>query len=201
MPEVAPVLMVGVVQTQVEAELVGGLLGCPSCRGVLGPWGHAPERALRCAGGDQRLLRPRRAKCRCCAGTHVLLPSCCLLRRRDEVVVIGAAIEAGAAGSGHRRIAVGLELAKDTVRGWLRRFAGDAEAIRAHFSRWAFALDPGLGRVTPAVSVFADAVEAIGIAVRTWVLRLGPGPVWPVASLLAGGVLLCHTSCPFPAVA
>ena len=27
----------------VEAELVGGLLGCPSCREVLGPWGHARQ--------------------------------------------------------------------------------------------------------------------------------------------------------------
>lgn len=115
--------------------------------------------------------------------------------------MIGAAIESWAAGSGHRPIAVGLGLAKDTVRGWLRRFARDAEAIRAHFSRWAFALDPGLGRVAPAASVVADAVEAIGTAVRAWVLRLGPGPAWAVASRLAGGVMLCHTSCPFPAVA
>jgi hypothetical protein len=30
----------------VEAELVGGLLGCPSCRAVLGPWGHARERVF-----------------------------------------------------------------------------------------------------------------------------------------------------------
>lgn len=201
MPEVAPVLIVGVVVAQVEVELAGGLLACPSCRGALGGWGHARERVLRCVGGGQRWLRPRRAKCRCCAATHVLLPACCLLRRRDEVVVIGAAMQAGAAGVGHRPIAVGLGLAKDTVRGWLRRFARDAEAIRAHFSRWAFALDPGIGRVAPAASVFADAVEAIGTAVRAWVLRFGPGPAWAVASRLAGGVLLCHTSCPFPAVA
>ncbi len=73
----------------VEAELVGGLLGCPSCREVLGPWGHARQRVLRCRAGD-RWLRPRRARCRGCAGTHVLLPDVCLLRRQDEVSVIGA---------------------------------------------------------------------------------------------------------------
>ena len=88
----------------VEAELVGGLLGCPSCREVLGPWGHARQRVLRCRAGD-RWLRPRRARCRGCAGTHVLLPSVCLLRRQDEVSVIGAAIVASVAGEAYRRIA------------------------------------------------------------------------------------------------
>jgi hypothetical protein len=77
-------LIVGAEQARVEAELVGGLLGCPSCRGVLGPWGHGRERVLRCSAGDLS-LRPRRARCRGCAGTHVLLADVVLLRRRDEV--------------------------------------------------------------------------------------------------------------------
>jgi hypothetical protein len=199
MPEVAPVLMVGAIEARVEGELVGGLLACPSCGGVLGPWGHARARVLRCAGGDV-VLRPRRTKCRACASTHVLLPDLCLLRRRDEVAVIGAAVEAKASGRGHRRIAEGLGVPAATVRGWLRRFAKQAEAIRAHFVRWAFALDPELGPVCPAGGVFADALEAIGVAARAWVLRLGRRPVWPLASALSGGALLCHTSCPFPAV-
>ena len=93
MPEVAPMLIVCAEEAQVEAELLGGLLGCPSCREVLGPWGHARERVLRCRLGD-RLLVPRRARCRGCAGTHVLLPEVVLLRRQDEVAVIGEAIEA-----------------------------------------------------------------------------------------------------------
>src|SRR5436190_214274 len=97
-----PMLMVCAEVALVEAELVGGLLGCPSCRGVLGPWGHARERVVRCRSGD-RLLRPRRARCRACAGTHVLLSEIVLLRRRDEVSVIGAAIEASVAGEGYRR--------------------------------------------------------------------------------------------------
>jgi hypothetical protein len=199
MPEVAPVLMVGADGARVEAELAGGLLACPSCRGVLGPWGYARARVLRCAGGD-RPLRPRRAKCRACARTHVLLPELCLLRRRDEVAVIGAAIEARAKGCGHRRIAGLLEAPKDTVRGWLRRFAAGAEAIRAHFVRWAFALDPELGPIPPAGSGLADALEAIGVAARAWALRLWLRPVWPLVAVLSGGALLCHTSCPFPPV-
>jgi len=129
-----------------------------------------------------------------------LLPDVCLLRRRDAVAVIGAALAARAAGQGHRPIAARLGVPKDTVRGWLRRFARDAEAIRALFSRWAFALDPELGAVAPAGGVFADAVAVIGVAARGFVLRFGRRAVWSVVALLSGGVLLCHTSCPFPLV-
>jgi len=97
-------LIVCAEEARVEVELVDGLLGCPSCREVLGPWGHARERVLRCRSGD-RLLVPRRARCRGCLGTHVLLPEVVLLRRQDEVVVVGEAIEASVAGEGCRSIA------------------------------------------------------------------------------------------------
>jgi Homeodomain-like domain len=190
------VVMVCAEEAMVEAELVGGALQCTGCGGELGPWGHARERVIRGFGR----LRPRRAKCRGCGRTHVLLSELCLLRRRDAVAVIGAALAARAAGAGHRPIAERLGVPKDTVRGWLRRFARDAEAIRAHFSRWAFALDPELGAVSPAGGVFADAVTVIGVAARAFVLRFGPREVWPVVAALSGGVLLCHTSCPFPGV-
>ena len=173
----------------VEAELVGGHLGCPSCEGVLGPWGHARERVLRCRSGDRR-LRPRRARCQGCLGTHVLLPDLALLRRQDEVAVIGEAIEAKVAGMAYRRIAAGLGVHADTVRGWLRRFVERAEPLRAHFTRMAVALDPELGAVPPAGSGIADALEAIAVAARAWVLRFGPGDPWRIASRLSGGGLL-----------
>jgi Domain of unknown function (DUF6431) len=182
-------LMVCVEQALVEAELVAGGLSCPSCRGVLGPWGHARERVLRCRGGD-RLLRPRRARCRGCAGTHVLLPEIALSRRQDEVSVIGAAIEASVAGEGYRRIAARLGAYADTVRGWLRRFGERADQIRAHFTWCAVVLDPELGPVLPAGSGAADALEAIAVAARAWVLRFGSGDPWRIASVLSGGVLL-----------
>lgn len=145
-------------------------------------------------------MRPRRGRCRECARTHVLLPDLCLLRRRDGVAVIGAAIEAKVSGLGHRAIALDLGVPKDTVRGWLRRFEAGAERIRAHFTAWAFALDAELSPITPAGSVFADALGAIGVAGRAWVLRLGARAVWPLAATLSGGVLLCNTSSPFPVV-
>lgn len=183
----------------VEAELVGGLLGCPSCRAALGPWGHARERVLRCAVGD-RLLRPRRARCRGCDATHVLLPDTALWRRRDEVSVIGQAIEAKVAGEGYRPIAGRLGVHADTVRGWLRRFAERAERIRAHFTRWAVVLDPEIGAVLPAGDGIADALEAVAVAARAWVLRFGRGDPWRIAGVLSGGVLLGNTSSLFPAV-
>jgi transposase-like protein len=188
-------LIVCAEQARVESELVAGVLSCPSCRGVLGPWGYARSRVLRCSEGD-RLLRPRRARCRGCAGTHVLLPDVALLRRQDEVSVIGQAIEAKVAGEGYRSIAGRLGVHAGTVRGWLRRFAERADQVRVHFTRWAVVLDPELGPVLPAGGVVADALEAIAVAARAWVLRFGPGDPWRIASALSAGVLLCNTSTP-----
>jgi len=187
-------LIVCAEQALVEAELVGGLLACPSCRGTLGPWGHARERVTRRVSGDWR-WRPRRARCRGCQGTHVLLADLCLSRRQDEVEVIGAAIEAHVGGEGHRPIAARLGVAASTVRGWLRRFAANAEVIRALFTRSAVALDPELGPIVPAGGGVADALEAVAVAGRAWVLRFGPCPVWRImCRLSAGGLLSRNTS-------
>ncbi|MDQ5834515.1 MAG: helix-turn-helix domain-containing protein [Actinomycetota bacterium] len=130
----------------------------------------------------------------------MLLPDVALLRRQDEVTVIGAAIEAKVAGLGYRPIAGRLGVHAGTVRGWLRRFAERADRIGAHFTRWAVALDPELGPVLPGGSGVADALEAIAVAARAWVLRFGPGDPWRIASLLSGGALLGNTSAPFPPV-
>lgn len=190
-------LIVCAEQARVESELVGGALSCPSCRGALSPWGHARERVLRCSSGV-RWLRPRRARCRGCAGTHVLLPDVALLRRQDEIAVIGAAIEAMVAGQGYRRIAGRLGVAADTVRGWLRRFAERVELLRAHFTRCAVALDVQLGALLPAGSSVADALEAVAVAARAWVLRFGPGDPWRIVSVLSGGVLLATRAPAYP---
>ena len=186
-------LIVCAEQALVEAELVAGLLACPSCRATLGPWGYARERVTRRVSGDWR-WRPRRARCRGCAGTHVLLAELCLLRRQDGVEVIGAAIEAHVAGEGHRPIAARLGVPAGTVRGWLRRFDRRAGLIRAHFTRCAVALDPELGAVLPAASDVADALEAVAVAARAWVLRFGPQPVWRACSRLSAGGLLCRNT-------
>jgi hypothetical protein len=200
------VVIVGVVAAEVEAVLVAGGLACPECGGVLARWGHARARALRRPAGVE-LLRPRRAICRerrsssvSCGKTHVLLPEVCLVRRRDEVAVIGEALLLAAGGQGHRSIARRLRVPPDTVRGWLRRLRARAAMVRAYFLALAVALDPVLGRVGPAGGALADAVEAIGIVVRAWTRRFGARPVWRVASLVSGGLMLAHTACPFPRV-
>jgi hypothetical protein len=196
------VLIVADDRAVVEADLAAGRLLCPCCRvGVLGGWGCSRLREVRMGEGVRR-LRPRRGRCRGagCGATHVLLPAVCLARRRFVVEVIGAAIVAKVAGEGHRPIAERLGVAKDTVRGWLRRFGCRGEAIRAHFTWWAVALDAELGPVAPAGSVLADVLEAIAIAARSWVLRFGPRPVWEIVSFLSGGALLSNTSVPFPPV-
>jgi hypothetical protein len=114
------------------------------------------------------------------------------------VSVIGAAIEASVAGEGYRRIASRVGVHADTVRGWLRRFAERAELIRAHFTRCSVVLDPGLGPVLPAGSRVADALEAIAVAARAWVLRFGLGDPWQIACRLSGGVLLATRAPAYP---
>lgn len=189
-------LIVGVDPVVVEADLAAGGLSCPRCGGDLRPWGQARQRELRARAGT-RWFRPRRSRCAGCGVTHVLLPEDGLVRRRDAVVDIVDAVVAKATGSGHRPIAARLGVPAATVRGWLRRFAAMAERVRAHFTRWAVALDPMLGRFEPAGSLFADAAAAIGTAAAAAVRRLGPRRTWHVASVLTGGGLLSNTSCPW----
>ncbi len=135
-----------------------------------------------------------------CRKTHILLGQDALVRRRDEVAVIGEAIEAKAAGDGHRRIALRLAVPSWTVRRWLRRFAERAAEIREHFCRWAYALDVSLAPFGPGGDSFVNALEAIGVAARAAVLRFGPRPAWAWAAWASGGVLIANTKCPLPAV-
>lgn len=123
-----------------------------------------------------------------------------LLRRCDVVESIGRALEAKAAGAGHRSVAAGLGAPETTVRGWLRRFAGRAPVIREHFTRVAHRLGAELGAVQPRASPFADAVEAIGVAALAAAERYGPTPAWRFVSGATGGRLLANTNSPFPAL-
>lgn len=195
----APVLMVGTRAGEVERDLAGGNLECPGCGGGLGPWGWARRRILR-FGGRGEWLRPRRARCRSCLATHVLLPVVTLVRRRDAVEVIGAALAAKQHGVGHRRIAGEVGVPATTVRGWLRRFAVNAEFLRAQFEALAHGLDRDLGRIEPRGSPTADALEAIGVAASAAARRFGPAPVWRFASGASAGRLLSNTSSPFRAL-
>lgn len=175
----------------VEERLRAGALVCPACSGVLAGWGRARGRSVRDSDGPLWIV-PRRSRCTSCGVTHVLLPVLMLVRRADVVAVIGSALVAKAAGMGHRRIAAGLSRAAETVRGWLRCFAGRVEAVRAVFTRWcrALAADPVLPG--PAGSDWADALAAITAAAGAVAARFGLGTVacWELACAVSSGRLL-----------
>jgi hypothetical protein len=138
-----------------------------------------------------RSVTPRRACCTACKTTHVLSPSWLVPRRRDGAEVIGEALRLAAGGAGHRVIAPHLERPPGTVRGWVRAARRRAGSLRACAIRWTYTLDPEVGPVTPAGSELGDAIEAIMLAVRAWVLRFGPehAGAWERAVCLTGGLL------------
>ena len=189
-------IIVGTDETAVEADLVNGRLACPNCGSGLRPWGHGIERDVRLVVNTER-RRFRRSICRPCGGTHVLVHEDTLVRRRDGAEVIGLALTAKVRGDGHRRIARVLGRPASTVRGWLRRFASRALAIREHFTRWAHVVAVALDDRAVGGSGFSDAVSAIGMLGMVAVRRFGPRPVWSIASVVTGGGLLCNTSSPF----
>jgi hypothetical protein len=194
----AAVLTVSVDAGMVESQLTAGTLSCP-CGGTLGPWGHARLRVVVDVEQPQG-VRPRRARCRACGATHVLLPAAVLLRRAHSAAVIGRALVLAAVGEAQRRVAARLGLARSTVRGWIARFAARAEALREHFVAWLLWLAPSRSRLDadPGGAV-AEAVSAVLAAGRQARRVVGIASVWTFASAATGGRLLCNTSAPFPA--
>ncbi|MGH3813184.1 MAG: hypothetical protein ACRDUV_12105 [Pseudonocardiaceae bacterium] len=96
------------------------------------------------------------------------------------------------AGAGHRVIAAVLGRPRERVRGWLRRFIGRAEAVRAVFTGWCRALAPDPVLPGPAGSAFAVAVVAISAAAGAVAVRFGLGEVacWEAAVAVSSGLLL-----------
>ncbi|MGH3433956.1 MAG: helix-turn-helix domain-containing protein [Thermocrispum sp.] len=178
---------------RVEARLAAGRLRCAGCRGVLGGWGHAVERVVRSESGLGWRVRPRRARCRSCLVTHVLLPTRCLLRRGCESALVFAALRLRAAGRKLAAIAASLGVPISTVRDWVARCASRAEALRAGFLRLLPALDPHAPAVEPAGSPLGEVLTAVDAVARAaGVFRRGMRAVSPgeLASHLSGGRLL-----------
>jgi hypothetical protein len=185
------VLTVGVDVVEVERRLVAGGLSCPGCGGVLAGWGYARTRVVRGVAGRWR-LRPRRARCRGCGATHVLLPLGVLLRRADEAGVVGAAITAKAAGLGAGSVAGLLDRPVETVREWLRRFGGRADAVRGWFTTLLCAVAPDPVVPQAMGSVWADAVAAMRAVAAAVVARFAVVgvTVWQVVAGACAGRLL-----------
>lgn len=176
----------------VERRLVAGELSCPECGGVLAGWGRARQRQLRGADGPMRLC-PRRSRCTGCGVTHVLLPVTALLRRADAAAVIVSALAAKASRPvGFRRIAAEVARPAETVRGWLRRFAARAEAVRSVFTVWLAAVDADPVMPEPAGGPIADAVTAIAAVAAAVTHRfvLPTVPLAVAAVAISGGRLL-----------
>ena len=173
-----------------EAALAAGRVCCPDCDESLARWGYAREREVRMRHGG-RLVRPRRAYCRRCERTHVLLPAFCVPRRRDGAEVIGAALLAKAQGQGHRTIAARLDRPPGTVRGWLRAGARRAEALQRCGELWTIALGDQLGRPMLPPSALYGAVNPVGKAAVAWQLRFYDPRVcpWELFVALTGGLL------------
>jgi hypothetical protein len=179
---------------RVESRLAAGAIACPACaKGVLGGWGYA--RARRIAGMTDS-VRPRRARCRSCSVTHVLLPVTVLLRRAYAAERIWAALSLRVGGSGHRRIAVSLGVPAATVRGWLRRTAGRLEAIRSWFITVAVSAGVDVRIPDGTGCGWRDALAAVATATTAIRFRFGAagllGAVTPelVAVAASGGRLL-----------
>ena len=160
----------------------------PVVPGRLAPWGYGRERAVRLRGGRTARLRPRRARCRSCRRTRILLPSWCAPRRADGIEVTGTAAGLAMAGAGHRPVAAALGVPAATVRGWLRRLRARAGQLRAH----AIGELNGLGFYPPgppsqpAGSPLGDALNAVAAAVDCARRNFGHGPqmTWPLAGRL-----------------
>lgn len=112
--------------------------------------------------------------------------------------MIGAALTGAAAGLGHRKVAELAGRPAATVRGWLRRLAVRAEALRSAFTQILCALDPDPLLPAPAGSPAADAVAAIVAAASAAGRRWGGGALalspWELASAVTGGRLLAPGS-------
>jgi hypothetical protein len=172
-------------------ELAAGALACPRCAGRLAPWGHGRERAVRLLGGASARVRPRRARCKACRVSSVLLPAWCAPRRGYAIEVIAVAAAAAAGGYGPRAIGSWLGMPEGTVRGWLRRLRGRAQGLRGYAIGELASFDsitplPG----GPAGSPLGDALDAVAVATRAAQRRLGHGPDMTWA--LAGRFGLCR---------
>ncbi|MGI8686873.1 MAG: helix-turn-helix domain-containing protein [Acidimicrobiales bacterium] len=175
------------------ARLESGSLACPvnRCGGQLAPWGHARSRALRLGSGRGEAHTPRRARCRACRRTQVLVPTRSYPRHPDTVETVGLALLAAAGGLGHRRVAKLVGLPATTVRGWLRRARTNADAVRSDATVATCRLDPMAGPFDPTPSPLGDMLDAVGRAVQAWVLLFGPVPApWQVAVTITRAAIL-----------
>ena len=168
----------------------------PAAQGVLRPFGNGRTRTVRGVGASGRktvTVTPRRARCRDCSATQILLPTELVLRRADSTGAIGAALVARARGAGYRSIAARFGRPESTVRRWLR-------AAREPHAQWLYrrAVDHAvtidrelLVRPAPQQTTLGHALNLLaGAAVRFRESFGRSDPVWSLIGFFAHGRLL-----------
>ena len=180
-------------QAQAHRKLTAGTLPCWRCSGPLRSWGYARPRSLRLSCGARVCLRPRRARCRGCSATDVLLPAFAPLRSAYAMEVVGPALLGSAQGRSHRTTAAELGLPADTVRGWIRKVNGRAEWLRTTATAAAHMFDSMFDGLppTPTRSPLAEAISALGAAASAARRMFGPiATQWELLAAIAQGQLL-----------
>jgi len=182
-----------------EQTLLAGDMPCPRCHGGLRPFGNGRNRTVRGVGADTVTVTPRRARCRDCSATQILLPTLLVPRRDDRTEALGAALLASARGAGYRSIAAHLERQASTVRRWLR-------AVREPHAQWlyrravdqAVTIDRGLLiRPAPQSTTLGHALNLLaGAAVRLRECFGRSDPVWSLIGFFAQGRLLAARRSP-----
>jgi hypothetical protein len=161
------------------------------------------ERTLRLGfdpgnGGAGRYLRiwVPRVHCPCCGATPGLLPAFCVARRLDEVEVIGLALVWMVDGRPVAMVAALLAIARSTVRGWVARFACQAQGIAYRFA--GLAIEWGSEVFDLPAPPTRAAIEAIGRAYEAARRRLGGNVVslWRFVSAVSGGAVLATNRSP-----
>jgi hypothetical protein len=180
-------------QAQAHRELLAGRLPCWRCSAPLRPWGFARPRSLRLSCGARVSLRPRRARCRDCSATDVLLPAFAPPRSAYAMEVVGPALLGSAQERSHRTIAADLGLPADTVRGWIRKVNGRAEWLRTTATAAAHMFDSMFDPLPPTQtrSPLAEAISALGAAAAAARRMFGPiATPWELLAAIAQGHLL-----------
>jgi hypothetical protein len=163
----------------------------PTCAGCHEPMAYdgSYPRRVREAGVAHRIF-VRRARCRRCGVSDVLLPDFLLRNRLDSALSIGAAVIAHA---GHRleerAAALYLDVPERTVRSWRQRFAEKADELTKRFSALCVEWGGLVPRYPPAP--VPRALVMIGAVEQEARRFTGERPPpWRLANIVVGGQLL-----------
>ena len=179
-----------------EKGLTEGRMPCPrrGCGNTLQPWGYGRCRRVRGLVADTIDVRPRRAPCRGCKATQILLLAALQPRRADCTAVIGTALARKAKGLGYRRIAAALGRSPSTVRRWLRR-ARDPAHLNRLWHRGAHELirlnADAFNALAGTGNLLRDALTVLAAAAWWTRQRLGIAePAWTLIGFYTRGSLL-----------